>query len=176
MNLIISFSARENGNCVCIAYYLSKDNDKIVLYKDLNTQGCKNCNYECFSTMCKYREDDIYKLFESMKEYQKVILIVPMYCGNPSSLYFSFNERSQDYFSYNQDEYDKILAKLYIIGIYGSNSETPDFIQCLSKWFSCCEASNHILGIERHRYNQKMSDRIIDVYDVKRKLNRFMMD
>ena len=174
--MFISFSARENGNCVDIANYLKKDNDRLILFKDLNIQGCKNCNYECFSSMCKFREDDIYSLFESMKEYKKVILIVPMYCGNPSSLYFSFNERSQDYFFHNEAEYDIFLTKLYLIGVYGSKSETPDFIQCLSKWFNCSDTSKHILCIERHIYNQKMEDRIIDVLDVKNILNRFIID
>ena len=63
-----------------------------------------------------------------MNNYDKVILIVPMYCGNPSSLYFVFNERCQGYFNGNPDKYDDIVKRMYFIGVYGSKEESPHFL------------------------------------------------
>lgn len=89
MKLIISFSGRSNGNCDQIASFVSTQNDKVIHFRELNIHTCANCEYECFDSACKYRDDDIYPLYESMNNYDKVILIVPIYCGNPSSLFLS---------------------------------------------------------------------------------------
>ena len=118
MKLFISFSARETGNCAQIIDFLRTPQDNVVLYKDLNIHGCSNCDYECFKTQCKYRADDVYSLYNSFREYEKVILLVPMYCGNPSSLFFGFNERSQDFFMDHEDEYASFAERLFIIGVY----------------------------------------------------------
>lgn len=173
MNLIISFSGRENGNCDQIARYIAASGDKIIYFRDLNVHPCYGCGYECFSGVCRYRADDIYGLYSNMCSFSKVILLVPMYCGNPASLYFTFNERCQDFFMHN-DTYDEIIRRLYIIGIYGSAEETPDFIPCLEKWFSGSEYRNRVLGIERHLYGQRMDDNVLDVDEVKEKIDRFL--
>lgn len=173
MNLIISFSARQNGNCDSLANYIATEQDKIIYFRELNIHSCGNCNYECFQQECVYREDDIYQLYHQMCDYGKVILLVPMYCGNPCSLYFIFNERCQDYFMHN-DTYEEIQKRLYIIGIYGSREETPDFLPCFEKWYNCGEHQNRVLGIERHRYGQKMGDCILDVEDVKEQVKKFL--
>lgn len=109
-----------------------------------------------------------------MLSYDKVFLIIPMYCGNPSSLYFKFNERCQDFFMHNEDSYETIISKWYIIGVYGDSRKTPDFIPCLSKWFECTQVDNHVLGIERHRYSQKMKDNILDVDEVRNMITCFV--
>lgn len=175
MTLIISFSGRLNGNCDEIALFISTKSDKIVHFRELNIHSCASCAYECFDGKCKYRNDDIYALCESMQNYDKIILIVPMYCGNPSSLYFIFNERCQDYFSHN-DTYESILKKLYIIGIYGKKETTPDFIPCFEKWFADSTYKNRVLGIERHKYGQKICDSILDVEEVKMQIKAFVKD
>lgn len=172
MKLIISFSGRETGNCAQIASFISAPKDQIVHFRGLNIHACANCNYECFNGKCKYREDDVYALYESMLGYDKVILIVPMYAGNPSSLYFIFNERGQDYFMHN-DTYDTLLQKMYIIGIYGKEETAPDFIPCLEKWFAGSSYKNRVLGIERHTYGQKMDENILDVEEVKMRIAAF---
>lgn len=172
-NLIISFSGRENGNCDQIAQYIASDSDRIVPFRELNVHPCYGCGYECFSGECKYRADDIYGLYSNMCNYEKVILIVPMYCGNPASLYFIFNERCQDYFMHN-DTYEEIIKRLYIIGIYGNAKTTPDFIPCFEKWFNCSPYQNRVLGIERHFYGQKLHDNILDVKEVSEKLQDFI--
>lgn len=124
MNLIISFSGRENGNCDQIAKYISSSNDdKIIFFRNMNAHECGDCKYECFTSICKYRDDDIYELYGSMCDYDKIYLIVPMYCGNPSSLYFKYNERSQDFFIHNEDSYEIIMKKLYVVGVYGDREK-----------------------------------------------------
>lgn len=173
MKLIISFSGRSNGNCDQIASLISMQSDKIVYFRDLNIHSCANCDYECFDKECKYRDDDVYALYGSMLSFDKVILIVPMYCGNPSSLYFIFNERCQDYFMHN-DTYEAILQKLYIIGIYGKKETTSDFIPCLEKWFVDSPYTNRVLGIERHKYGQKLNDNILSVENVKIQIEAFV--
>ena len=97
-----------------------------------------------------------------------------MYCGNPSSLYFIFNERCQDYFMHNEDKYEDILSRLYIIGIYGNRESTPDFIPCFEKWFECSEYENRVLGIERHKYHQKPEDSVLDEEEVRIILKNFL--
>lgn len=174
MKLFISFSARENGNCDKIAKFLSIDEDKIIYFRDLNVNACTNCNYECFDSFCKYHNDDIYSLYEEMSNYQKVVLIVPMYCSNPSSLYFMFNERSQDYFMHNEDKYENFIKRLFIIGIYGDKEKSPDFIPCLEKWFIGSRYSNHVLGIERHKYDLKLKDFVLKIEKIKEEVKEFI--
>lgn len=171
--LIISFSARKKGNSDEIAEYLASEEDKIIYFKDMNVHNCKNCDYECFSDYCKYQNDDICNLYEEMNNYQKIVLIVPMYGGNPPSLYFTFNERCQDYFVHNEDKYENIIKRLFIIGIYGDDKQSPDFISCLEKWFNGSEYSNHVLGIERHRYHLKEKDSILNS-DIKALISEFI--
>ena len=173
MDLIISFSGRSNGNCDQIAAYISSENSRIVYFRDLNVHACSGCQYECFAGACKYRGDDIYDLYESMIQYDRVILLVPMYCGNPASLYFTFNERSQDYFMHN-DTYEEIVRRLYIIGIHGKEETTPDFIPILEKWFCDTPYHDRVLGIERHLHDQKINDRILDVEEVKARITNFL--
>ena len=172
MNLIISFSGREKGNCDEISNYIASKDDVVVYFRDLDVHNCSNCNYECFNGTCKYRQDEMYNLCESALSYDKIFLVVPMYCGNPSSLYFIFNERCQDYFMHNEGCYETIVSKLYIIGILGDSHKTPDFLPCLEKWFEGTEYINRVLGIERHRYDQKIDDKILCVEEVKDMISR----
>ncbi len=172
--LSISFSARENGNCDDIAQFLSNEQDEIIYFRNTNYHMCVNCDYECFNKHCKYRDDDIYKIFEKMQQYQKIIFIVPMYCGNPSSLYFAFCERSQDYFTQNEDKYNDLIKKLFIIGIYGDKDKSPDFVSCLEKWFDGSKYSNHVLGIERHKFNLKLKDSVLDMEEAKVMIREFI--
>ncbi len=48
MNLIISFSAREEGNCGRIAAYIAQTGDEIVHFAGLHARSCSSCAYECF--------------------------------------------------------------------------------------------------------------------------------
>lgn len=175
MKLIISFSGRVKGNCDRIASFIAAPSDKIVKFRELNVHSCSQCEYECFDGVCKYRYDDIYALYDSITNYDKVVLIVPMYCGNPSSLYFIFSERCQDYFMHN-DVFETLLQKLYIVGIYGKRDTSPDFIPCFEKWFADSPYKNRVFGIERHLHGQKMNDSILDVDEVKQQIETFIKD
>lgn len=157
--LFVSFSGRDSGNCCDIANYLMSSNDKLILFKDVFYNPCSKCNYECFNSICKYRNDDVYDLLESTNTYKKIVFIVPMYCGNPSSLYFVLNERMQDYFNHNEDKWNSFTNKLYFICIYGSDEETPYFI---NTFLNLVNDSSKILKLERHKYNIKMNDKIVD--------------
>lgn len=174
MNLIISFSGRVNGNCDLIAQFISDKDDEVIYFRDKNVHACSNCEYECMKQICKYRDDDIYFIYDKMLENDKVILIVPMYCGNPPSLYFIFNERCQDYFMHNEDKYEEIVSKLYIIGVYGKKESTPEFIPCFEKCFEHSKIEKRVLGIERHKYNQTMNDSVLDVMDIRKALKEFL--
>lgn len=174
MNLIISFSGRANGNCDDILRYIAVEEDTVIYFRDLNVHDCSGCTYECFDGYCIYHQDDIYNLYESMLSYDKIFLIVPMYCGNPSSLYFKFNERCQEYFMHNEECYEPIISRLYIIGVYGDKDKTPDFIPCFEKWFACSKYNNHVLGIERHQYGQKIDDKILSIEKVRTMINSFI--
>ena len=173
MNLIFSFSARKNGNCDEIAEMISSEQDKIIYLRDKKIQPCMNCDYECITKKeCKYRHDDVYMLFRMMEEAEKVYFIVPMYCGNPASLYFILNERSQDYFM-NHETYEQLMDKLYILGIYGSEEATPGYLRCFEKWFTDSKM-DHILGIERHPYGLKLKDRILGIEELRNEIKSFL--
>lgn len=174
MKLFINFSARKKGNCDEIARHLAKEEDKIIYFRDLNANSCSNCDYECFDNSCKYRNDDIYYLLDEISNYQKVVFVVPMYCGNPSSLYFILNERCQDYFMHNEDKYENLVKRLFFIGIYGDSEKSPDFIPCFEKWFEGTRYTNHVLGVERHKYNLKLKDSILEVDELKTMIEEFI--
>ena len=159
-NLYISFSARSNGNSENIVKYMMNDNDTFISFKDLFINSCNKCNYECMKVnKCKYRYDDIYNLLDVSISYNKIVFVVPMYCGNPSSLYFTLMERMQDYFNNNEANYPTFISKLHIIGIYGSDEENPLFIPLISNILTDI---NKCLPIQRHKYEIKMSDSVMD--------------
>lgn len=168
--IYVSFSGRENGNCNDIANYLVKENDNIIFFKDISYNPCVKCDYECFNSICKYRNDDIYNLLESFSKYKKIIFIVPMYCGNPSSLYFILNERMQDYFNHNEDKWDSYIKKLHFICIYGSDEETPHYINYFNNLIN---DDSKILKIERHKYNLKLDDKILDNKELVKLIDKF---
>lgn len=172
MDLLISFSARSGGNCDRISDFLSSPDDKLIRFREVYFHPCVNCSYECLNSSCKYRSDDIYPLWQSMSDYERILLVVPIYCGNPSSLYFIFNERCQDYFMHN-DCYEDLLRRMYVVGVCGSFEESPDFIPCLEKNFLSCDLCGHVLGLQRRPLGQKITDCLLDEPEVCRSLLEF---
>lgn len=77
------------------------------------------------------------------------------------------------YFMHN-DTYEEIVRRLYIIGIYGKEETTPDFIPILEKWFCDTPYHNRVLGIERHLYDQRINDRVLDLEEVKTRITNFL--
>ena len=97
-----------------------------------------------------------------------------MYCGNPSSLYFVLNESCQDYFMQNEDKYENLVKRLFIIGIYGDSKKSTDFIPCFEKWFESTRYTNYVLGVEKHNYNLKLKDSILEVDELKTMIEEFI--
>lgn len=174
MNIIVSFSGRKDGNCDMIAKYISEKDDLLLFMREISTQPCAGCDYECMYGQCKYHNDGIYAFYESLIPADKIFFIVPMYCGNPSALYFILSERCQEYFMQNESNYKKMIEKLYIIGVYGNAEAYPDFLNFFARQYDFVNVEQHILGLERHKYNQKMKDFLLDEEDVKVKLNEFI--
>ena len=75
---------------------------------------------------------------------------------------------------HREEEYESFLEKLFIIGVYGSNEESPDFKRCLEKWFEGTFYKHHVLGLERHLYRQSIDDSIIDIEAVRTALYEFI--
>lgn len=174
LHIIVSFSGRRDGNCDMIAKYISSKDDFVLFMREICLQPCTDCDYACMSGQCKYYGDGIYSLFEKFSMADKIFFIVPMYCGNPSALYFILNERSQGYFMKNENHYESMVEKLYIIGVYGNAEDYPDFLKTFARQYDFADAEKHILGLERHKYNQKMNHFLLDEEDVKMKLNEFI--
>lgn len=74
----------------------------------------------------------------------------------------------------NEHHYESMVEKLYIIGIYGNAEDYPDFLKTFARQYDFVNAEKHILGLERHKYNQKMNSFLLDEEDVKFKLNEFI--
>lgn len=75
---------------------------------------------------------------------------------------------------HHENEYASFAEKLFIIGVYGSIEESPDFTRCFEKWFEGTPYAHHVLGIERHQYQQAMTDSVIDIGAVKMALNELI--
>ena len=173
MNMAVSFSGRKDGNCDRIARYISAEDDLVFFMREISTRPCADCNYECMWGRCRYRGDGIYSCFDKLSTVDRIFYIVPMYCGNPSALYFILNERCQDYFLHNESQYEEIVEKLYIIGVYGSSEDSPDFLDFFARQYDFRNPGKHILGLERHRYHQKMGDFLLEEEEVRARLDAF---
>ena len=47
-------------------------------------------------------------------------------------------------------------------------------IMKISMRFNCSKYENHVLGIERHEYNQKINDSLLNIEEVKERLREFL--
>lgn len=173
-NIYISFSGRAEGNCFDIAHHLMNKKDTFIPFKDISYNPCSNCNYECFKGACKYRDDEIYSLIETSLTYKNIILLVPMYCSNPSSLYFIFSERMQDFFNNNSNKWNTFIKKLKIVAIFGSEEETPLFVSTLLQLVN--GDNSKILKIERHKFNIKMDDKVTENKELLNKIDSFIIN
>ena len=175
MNLAISFSARKGGNCDQIANYLiSSTVGKVLYFRDLSVHECSNCEYQCFGGQCIYRDDDAFPLYDCLTDFDRVYFVIPIYCGNPPSIYFKFAERAQDYFSKFPHKYEEIIKKLYIVAVCGLESDDKDFIRLLDRYFDFTSYKNRVLAIERHRYGLKLNEWVLEVEQVKSQLDEFL--
>lgn len=126
---IVSFSGRDNGNCRAIADFIATRNRQgrvnYICAKDLNIHPCSDCDYQCMAGACVYSDDEE-TFLQKARRAKKIIWLVPMYCGYPSSLYFKINERSQRFWmNHDDDYYMSFLNKLYVIAIGNVTKDTP---------------------------------------------------
>ncbi len=175
MALIISCSARTDGNCGAIARHIAAPEDTIIHLFRLDIHPCSGCAYECFTGECPHASDAAEQLYAAMAQAESTVLIVPMYCGHPSSLYFAWHERGQGYFMRHPEDWKAVICKVRVIAVYGSEQETPGYLRGFDDWFEG-NAQGRVLGLERHRYHQRMADSLLDVPEVRRKLDEFMQE
>ncbi len=123
--LFINFSGRKSkGNCISLIDYMvenikPKDYD-VISIKDLSIKPCINCDYECFDDKeCINKDDELHSVFVNSLNFDVIINVVPIYCGNLSSLYQIYNERSQYY--YMNDSYCERQSKIKKIHIVVGN-------------------------------------------------------
>lgn len=153
------------------------EGNKIVYMREVSVQPCADCAYECMNGMpCIYRQDGIYGLLRELSAADKVFFVVPMYCGCPSALYFILNERCQDFFMQPANQEASFYDRLYVIGVYGSQEATPDFLKLFADQYGFADAGRHILGLERHKYGSKMKDFLLTEREVQEKLDAFVRD
>ena len=76
----------------------------------------------------------------------------------------------QDYFNHNEDKWDSFINKLYFVCIYGSDKESPNFIDT---FLSLVNDSSKILKLERHKFNLKMNDNILDNNELIKLIDEF---
>ena len=81
--------------------------------------------------------------------------------------------RCQDFFMHN-NTYGEIIRRLYNIGVYGSAEASPDYLSCFEKRFERSPCQTHVSGIERRLYRQKLQDNVLDVAEVRAKINSFI--
>lgn len=152
--LIISFSARKDGNCdgisALIAEYYGQDST-IYRFSRNQIHPCGNCQHECFSKeRCPYLDDPEYTLLESICHSDLVYFVIPNYCDYPCANYFIFNERSQCFFQGKPDLLERFLQirKKFIVI---SNTNQSNFHQILSQ---NVETEPEILFLEAKKFGE----------------------
>lgn len=136
MVTILSFSARNGGNCGKIADYL-KDflpDSQVLSFAALKIQPCGDCNYECFQNReaCPYFQDMECQLLETITKSAQAIFVVPNYCDYPNANFFVFNERSQCYFQGRPELLEQYLAvpkKFIVVSNTGKANSREAFTQ-----------------------------------------------
>ena len=132
--VIVSFSARKNGNCEQIAEYIRttaemQTNVSIYKFSDFQISSCGYCEYECFhvEAVCPHIDDMEYELLEKICSSDYVYFVVPNYCDHPCANFYLFNERSLCYFQNRPERLEQYLSvqKKFIVV---SGSEAASFI------------------------------------------------
>ena len=102
---ILSFSARDGGNCAQIMDHIANfyNQTNVCCCKITEEQfgPCGKCDYECLrpERECPNMSAEQKKIMDTVCRSSIVYFIVPNYCGYPCSNYFAFNERSVGYFN-----------------------------------------------------------------------------
>ena len=153
--VIISFSARKNGNCAQIGKYIQKLVQDPVLFEfsERSIHACGGCDYECFTdqTKCPYKDDMECEILDAIVQSEMTYFILPNYSDYPCSNYFVFNERSQCYFQGKPkllDDYLKVPKRSIVV----SNTNTENFSKALAYQ---TEQTPDILFLSAKHYGKK---------------------
>ena len=108
----IAFSARRRANCFdCDNFSLESlcdegfSTDIIDIY-DYNIEPCSHCDYECLAEYIRGAEeacpkdDDLRGIYRRLEEADAVVMGIPPYCGQPTALLRTFQERSLGIYRY----------------------------------------------------------------------------
>ena len=155
---IISFSSRQNGNCIKIGRILNKQfpNSELYSFSEFLITPCGNCEYQCFNggSNCPYFDDKEYNILTSIINSNIAYFIVPNYCDFPCSNFFTFNERSLCLFQNNAtllSAYLNIPKKFIVV----SNTNTQNFETAFSYY---CNRAPQILYLSSRKYNRASID------------------
>ncbi len=133
--VILSFSARADGNCAQIGKLIRSLTRDAVLYdfSEFSLHPCGGCGYECFAVRenCPYFDDLERDMLEAVIHSEMTYFILPNYCDYPCANFFAFNERSQCYFQGRPELLDAYL-KVPKRSIVVSNTNTEHFVKALA--------------------------------------------
>lgn len=134
--VILSFSARANGNCTKIADFITeyhkRTNVRLFVIDSENFSPCGACDYECLTAgkLCPKMNTQHRQVMDAICESSITYFIVPNYCGYPCSNYFAFNERSVGYFNMDNELLNRYMSapKRFIIV---SNTDSDNFANAM---------------------------------------------
>lgn len=138
-------------------------------------QSCGDCSYECFAGGNCSIEDDVLKLYSKCLEADKIIFAIPTYCGNLSSAYFRFWERSQAIFKDEMEYENKFLKKISFI-IIGNLSSGGDMAlhEALYSFTNRSFYPEAILLSSREYNKSSIKGDLIQSNEVKSRLDSFI--
>lgn len=179
--LFISFSLREEGNCSRILKYCSelanmKGNQcEFINMNSIKIGECGGCEYYCFSNGKCIKEDDTQYIYNKCFEVDKIIFAIPTFCGNLTSLYFKFWERSQGIFKDNDEYENKFLRKINIVIIGNLTSGGDMALHEALYGFTNREFSPEALILSSREYGtSSINGDLIENENVKIRVNQFM--
>lgn len=167
--LLINFSGRKTkGNCSTLIEHIisfgKPKNYSVVSFKELSVNPCTNCTYECFfSKNCPNKEDDLGALFRNALNFDIIVHLIPIYCGNLSALFQIYNERSQFYFM--NESYFKSQSKIKRIYIVVGNLSPSFLYRLIGTKKRTFIASSHKYNLKSISGNLLKSEEFIKNFD-----------
>ncbi len=126
--LILSFSARQSGNCANISRYITAfytaETVQAYVIDSAIFPPCGNCDYECLrpDMLCPNLSAQQQRIMDDICSSDLVYFLIPNHCGGPCANYFAFNERSVGYFQQDVkklEQYMNIKKRFIVV----SNTE-----------------------------------------------------
>lgn len=177
----ITFSARQEGNCLrLLRYCMDKFKEhniesEILNGFDLKITPCSHCDYECFADKECPITDDVPHMYKACKDADILLFAIPTYSGHLSSLYFAFAERSQ-YIVTDYEEFLKTFLRKVNLIIIGNLSAGGDMALHEALYsFSALEFLPKTLLFSAEEYNRSsIKGDLLEVPDVRKRLDKFV--